>query len=134
MDGHELSARGISMDIDDSLGPELTPAAQKFLREHIQSVWQLELILFMKERSRALSATEIASQLYSNPHVIETALSDFAKGGIVKEKEDASLFTYAPESVELTNAIEQAGIAYAKKRLSVINFIFSKVDDGRSRA
>ncbi|MBX9952383.1 MAG: hypothetical protein K2Y39_24635 [Candidatus Obscuribacterales bacterium] len=122
------------MDNEDSFGSELTQAAQQFLREHIQSVWQLELILFMKEKRQALSAAEIASRLYSNPRVIEAALSDFVKGGIIKEKREPSLFAYSPASPELNDAIEQAGNAYAMKRLSVINFIFSKGDRHSSHA
>ncbi|HNB22495.1 MAG TPA: hypothetical protein PKZ32_08765 [Candidatus Melainabacteria bacterium] len=122
------------MDNDDSFGVEITPAAQQFLREHIQSVWQLELILFMKGKSNALSASEIASQLYSNPRIIESALCDFVRGGIFKEKEGSSVYAYEPASVEIADAIEQAGSAYAKKRLSVINFIFSKNDSDKTRA
>jgi hypothetical protein len=122
------------MENEESLGVEITPAAQKFLRDHIQSVWQLELILFMKEKSHPLSASEIASQLYSNPRVIETALTDFVRNGIIKEDQNPSFYNYDPDSMEMTDAIEQAGKAYAKKRLSVINFIFSKTDSDKKRA
>ncbi|PZM84384.1 MAG: hypothetical protein DKT66_07035 [Candidatus Melainabacteria bacterium] len=122
------------MDNEESLAVEISPEAQKFLRNHIQSVWQLELILFMKEKGNALSVTEIASKLYSNPRVIETALTDFVRGGIIKEKESQNVYAFDPDSVEMTNAIEQAGKAYANKRLSVINFIFSRTDGDKKRA
>ncbi len=112
---------------------EIAPAAQKFLRDHIQSLWQLELILFMKEKRSALSAAEIATGLYSTPRMIESALSGFAKNGILKAGENQpKIYAYAPDTVELTEAIEQASAAYANRRLAVINFIFSKEGNGDS--
>lgn len=121
------------MDHGESLAAELTPAAQKFLRDHINSVWQLELILFMKEANSPLSIGEIARHLYANTGMIEAALASFAKDGILKENgSQPPAYAYAPSTREMTDAIEQARSAYSSKRLSVINFIFSKRDKDRN--
>jgi hypothetical protein len=123
------------MEHEETTAAELTPAAQKFLRDHIQSVWQLELILFLRDKSASLSIAEIATQLYSNPRMIESAISSFVKDGILKERESQPVaFTYEPDSLEMMHAIEQACAAYANKRLSVINFIFSKDEGSQLRA
>ena len=123
------------MDHEETTAGELTLAAQQFLRDHIQSVWQLELILFMKEKNAALSIAEIATHLYSNPRMIESALSCFVDDGILQEKEtQPAAFTYSPGSIEMTHAIEEAVVAYANKRLAVINFIFSKNTSDQMRA
>lgn len=123
------------MEHEENTAAELTPAAQKFLRDHIQSVWQLELILFMKERNSALSIADIARHLYSNPRMIESALFSFVNDGILKERStQPAAYSFAPDSPELTNAIEEASAAYANKRLSVINFIFSKTGTDQMRA
>ncbi len=123
------------MDHEESTAAELTPAAQKFLRDHIQSVWQLELILFMKEKDSALSIADIATHLYSNPRMIESALFSFVRNGILKERETQPVaYFFAPDSLELAHAIEEARAAYVSKRLSVINFIFSKSGTDKIRA
>lgn len=123
------------MDHEENTAAELTPAAQQFLRDHIQSVWQLELILFLRDKSSSLSIAEIATQLYSNPRMIESAISSFVKIGILKERDSQPVaFTYEPDSLEMINAIEQASAAYSNKRLSVINFIFSKDESSHMRA
>ena len=123
------------MEHEENTAAELTPAAQNFLRNHIQSVWQLELILFMKEKNSALSISDIATHLYSNPRMIESALYSFVNDGILKERGTQPVaYSFAPASPELTHAIEEASAAYANKRLSVINFIFSKSDSDQMRA
>ncbi|MBA3857248.1 MAG: hypothetical protein C0507_10110 [Cyanobacteria bacterium PR.3.49] len=119
------------MEREETAAAEMTPGAQKFLREQIQAVWQLEVILFMKQSTGAMSAAKIATHLYSNPREIEDALSRFDKNGILKaDGGEPATYFYRPQSAELQNAIDEACRAYQTKRLAVINFIFSR--DGSS--
>lgn len=119
------------MEREETAAAEMTPGAQKFLREQIQAVWQLEVILFMKQSTAAMSAAKIATHLYSNPREIEDALSRFDKNGILKaDGGEPATYFYRPQSAELQNAIDEACRAYQTKRLAVINFIFSR--DGSS--
>lgn len=123
------------MDHGDVLAAELTPAAQKFLRDHINSIWQLELILYLKEIGSPLSIVEIARHLYTNTGMIEAALTAFVKDGILKEGGSQPIvYAYGPSTTELIEAIEQAKKAYSDKRLSVINFIFSQRDGDHKQA
>jgi hypothetical protein len=127
-------ARGECMDHGEVLAPDLTPAARLFLRNHIHSVWQLELILFMKESNSSLSIADIARHLYADTNMIDSAMAEFVNCGILQQKgSQPALYAYEPSTPELIDAIEQAKMAYSNKRLSVINYIFSKEKrDGES--
>ncbi len=115
------------MEKEETAAAEITPAAQKFLREQIQAVWQLELVMFMKQNAVAMSAANIAAHLYSSPREIEVALSRFDKNGVlIADGGEPTVYFYRPETNELKEAIEDACAAYQNKRFAVINFIFSR--------
>lgn len=115
------------MEREETVAAEITPAAQRFLREHIKAVWQLELIMFMKQNAAALSAANIAAHLYLNPREIEEALTRFNRAGILNaQSSEPTTYTFHPQAEDLRDAIEDACSAYQNKRLSVINFIFSR--------
>jgi len=117
------------MEKEDTAAAEMTFAAQKFLRDHIPAVWQLELLMFMKHSNSTLPAAAVAAHLYSNPREIEEALSRFVESGLLRcERSEPPVYCFDPESEEMSYAIEQACNAYLNKRLAVINFIFSKND------
>lgn len=115
------------MDNEEATAVEISPAVQNFLREYIQAVWQLELLLFLKESASPLTAKDIAVHLYSSAAAMENALSTFVNAGILKvEDAQSPKYSFAPVSAELSNVIEQASSAYSSKRLAVTNFIFSQ--------
>jgi predicted transcriptional regulator len=112
---------------------EITPRVQTFIHNHFQSVWQLELILFLKKRSELLSVSEIAKSLYYTPQAIENALSDFVSSGILKASGDTpGKYGYFPENSELRDLVEQTCQAYSAKRTAVINCIFHRNTDQKS--
>lgn len=109
---------------------EIAPRVRSFIRNHIQSVWQLELILFLKKQSELLSVSEIAKNLYYTPQAIEAALSDFVSSGILQSSEDnMGFYRYYPASSELREMVELTCQAYEAKRLAVIKCIFNKDSD-----
>ncbi|MBC7996737.1 MAG: hypothetical protein IAF58_02270 [Leptolyngbya sp.] len=109
---------------------EIAPRVRAFIRNHIRSVWQLELILFLKKQSGLLSVSEIAKNLYYTPQAIETALSDFVTSGILQSSSDnPGRYRYYPASSELREMVELTCQAYEAKRVAVINCIFHKDSD-----
>lgn len=104
-----------------------------FLRSHIHAVWQLEVLLFVKRRETAVSAADVAFELYLSPDAVEKALIAFAQDGILRSsKTDPLTFIYAPSNSALDDGLEQTATAYAERKFAVINLIFTNRSQFRS--
>lgn len=96
------------------------------MRSHIQSVWQLELLLFLKSATSALTLEQIAKSVYMSADVIETALNDFEKMGLVGfDANKTKTFFYSPSNSEIRESAEQTCQTYNAQRVQVIHFIYS---------
>lgn len=115
------------MGHEETAAADFSPVVSEFLRNHIQSVWQLELLQFLRSSGASLTAADIAAHLYSNTREVESALSNFARDGVLSaEHSEQSKYTFAPSNPDLLAAIEQSLAAYTTKRLAVIDMIFSR--------
>ncbi|MBX9567592.1 MAG: hypothetical protein K2X77_01800 [Candidatus Obscuribacterales bacterium] len=104
---------------------DFSPQIKDFIRAHVKSVWQLELLLFVRNLDRPVTAAEAAAALYLSPESINNALATYAKRGILKsDGKTPCSYTYAPLS-EIGDQIEQTAKAYAERKFAVINLIFS---------
>lgn len=105
---------------------EISFEVRSFIRDHIQSVWQLDLLIALMNVKEPLDASKLARLLYSSPGAIESALQRFVKSGILKDiPGNPHMFKYAPASEEKRRVIEDAAKTYAIRRVDVINLIFS---------
>lgn len=105
---------------------EITFEVRSFLRDNIQSVWQLDLLIALMNIKQPIDANKLSRLLYSSPSSIESGLNKFVKAGIVQEYQGKpSRFEYAPASEEKRRTIENTAKAYAVRRVDVINLIFS---------
>lgn len=111
---------------------EISFEVRSFLRENIQSVWQLDLLIVLMNLDMPIDATVLARLLYSNPAAIESGLNRFVKIGFVKEIPGRPrTFVYAPPSGDKRRIIEEAAKTYAIRRVDVINLIFSDSLQGK---
>ncbi len=99
---------------------------RSFLRDNIQSVWQLDLLIALMNIKDPIDAATLARLLYSNPLAIESGLHRFVKAGFVKEcPGKPSTFSYAPATEDKRRIIEDTAKTYAVRRVDVTNLIFS---------
>ena len=100
---------------------------RSFLKENIQSVWQLDLLIALMNIKQPVDANTLARLLYSSPASIESALQRFVKTGIAKEfpGSKACAYSYAPVSEDKRRVIADTAQTYAIRRVDVINLIFS---------
>lgn len=114
------------MKKEAALISEISLEVRNFLKDHVFSVWQLELIVQMRERNHALSCDEIAKLLYSTPAAIESTLKRFAELGVLRRELGTSdSYIYAPATLELRQLIDLTAATYSARRIDVINLIFS---------
>lgn len=114
------------MKEEATLITEIAPEVRSFLKKHVHSVWQLELILHMRERKESMTIGEIAKQLYSTPAAIESTLERFVNLGIIKHVlEGQNSYVFSPASAEMKKTIDDSVKTYSARRIDVINLIFS---------
>lgn len=98
----------------------------QFIKTYIHSVWQLELILFLRVSAKPLTLVEIGNKLYMEPSTIEVALSRFEEQGLLESASGMpKTYKYQPETKELESAIEQTAKAYSERRVTIIDLIFA---------
>ncbi len=114
-----------------SIPPELA----QFIRDHIHSVLQLEMLLLMRENPKHWTPEAIADELRITPQSAELRLEDLLLRGFVVREGAPDSYRYAPSSAELAGRIDALAECYVDARYAVINLIFSEPgDSARSMA
>ncbi|MGH9549423.1 MAG: hypothetical protein ACRD3W_08610, partial [Terriglobales bacterium] len=103
---------------------ELSTKAKDFIRRHIHSVWQLELLFLYRNSSRSMTVFEAARALYMEPPALQSGVNSLLNSGILVKEGDQS-FKYAPSSGTLADAVDETARVYNEKRTAVINFIYA---------
>jgi hypothetical protein len=101
---------------------------ERFIAQHIHSVEQLEVLVMLKNSGdREWTAAEVSRALSSHPLSVESRMLDLRSRGFVVSREDGRdfVFRYAPSDA-LDLMVDELARAYAERRTSVINLIFSK--------
>jgi len=100
-----------------------------FLREYIDSVDQVEILLLLKSKSGSECTAEDISRSLSTPAAsVASRLAHFHAVGLVDMKPGAvPQYQYRPKSADLEQAVQDLEEAYAKYRVRLINLISSMV-------
>lgn len=97
------------------------------MQDNIKSVWQLELLLYLRSCGEALTPTQIADALYMSPEAMASGLIHFQNKGLVQPSNSLlGAYRYAPVSSELDAVVNETARAYADRRVAMVNLIFSK--------
>lgn len=102
---------------------EFSAQVKSFMKEHIASVWQLELLLYFRNRGQPASVRDANSALYLEERAVQTCIDSFVAARILKPDETGMYF-YGPSSA-LAKTIDEVAYLYATRRTTVINFIYS---------
>lgn len=99
-----------------------------FIREHIESVEQLEILLLLYHQSdRSWTADEIARELRSSPQSARKRLAVFEMRGFIRQSDASSKsFQYDPRDAGIDEGIKALAEAYQLRRVTIIDVIFSK--------
>ena len=105
---------------------ELSPEARQFLKAHIQSLEQLEILAVMRaEREREWTSQAIYDTVLSNEKSIIGRLAQFESAGLVIANKARPLtYRYSPSGPALDAAVEATLLAYRERRVTVIETIF----------
>lgn len=104
-----------------------------FIAEHIDSVEQVEVLLLLRRSGdREWTADAVSDELRTNPGSAAERLADLTARRLIAPAGGAPErpgYRYAPGTPALDQAVRGLDQAYAERRVSVINLIFSKPID-----
>jgi hypothetical protein len=93
-----------------------------FVREHIRSVWALELLLLLRrDPGRCWSQAALVTELRASQMLVADNLRRLQDGGLVAPEDDC--FRYAPAAPYLEDLCRQLEEAYRERPVAVVNLI-----------
>lgn len=96
-----------------------------FVREHIRSVWALELLLLLRtDPQRCWFANELVRELRASAVLVADNLERFERAGLVV-LDDQGCHRYAPAAPLLRRYCDELEAAYRERPVAVINLIAS---------
>lgn len=109
----------------------LMTQVKAFIAEHVDSVVQLEVLLrFHDAPEKTWTSADIAEAFRIDLAWVATQMSELQARGFLAQQEGAMpRYQYAPRTPQLHESVEQVAQAYAERRVSIINMIYSKPID-----
>jgi hypothetical protein len=98
------------------------PGFLGLVREHVRSVWDLELLLFLRGHpGEAWRAEDLVLELRASAPLIADSLARLQASGFAVEDDDG--WRFAPATPELERFCDQLGKAYRTRPVALINQI-----------
>ena len=95
----------------------------EFVREHVRSVWGLELLLLLKrDADRCWPAPDLVRELRASTMLVNDNLHRFERSGLVV-RDDEACYRYAPAGAVLSELCDRLEAAYRERPVAVINMI-----------
>jgi hypothetical protein len=110
------------------LSSDIAPNAQRFIRDHITSVAQLEMLLLLRTNpQQAWSAVELARELRVDPAWAEAQMCYLHEKQLIELSAASDpVYRYCPATPELEATVTALTQAYLVHRVSVIELIYDK--------
>jgi hypothetical protein len=110
---------------------DLPDHVQAFLREHITSVMQLEVLLHVRAAQAPCTPMQVSREVGGSVDAAIGCLTSLEQSGLTARTDDESdlLFRFAPRTPKLRAGVDAVADAYARRKVAVVTQIFSRPDD-----
>lgn len=110
---------------------DLPDDVQAFLREHVTSVMQLEVLLHLRAADRACTPLQVSREVGGSVDAAIGCLRALEQSGLAEQVDDESdlLYRFAPRSRQLADGVSAVADSYARRKVAVVTQIFSRPDD-----
>ena len=118
------------------MGPEPLSADEltRFIRDHVGSVWTLELLLLLRrDPARCWPAPDLVRELRASTSLVATTLQKLERSELVI-RDDSGCYRYAPANAVLDEMCGQLEAAYRERPVAVVNLIARPADPLQSLA
>jgi hypothetical protein len=110
------------------------PDLVAFVREHLRSVWALELLLVLRrDPERCWTAAELVRELRGSAGLVNDNLVRFERSGLAV-REDEGCFRYRPAAPILDDLCQRLEKAYRERPVAMVNLIAAPRDPLQSLA
>ena len=104
------------------------PELAAFVREHMRSVWAVELLLLLKrDPDRRWAAGDLVRELRASVPLVSDNLQRFERSGLAV-REEGEMWRYAPALPMLAALADQLEAAYRERPVTIINIIATPPD------
>lgn len=104
------------------------PELAAFAREHMRSVWAVELLLLLRrDAERRWAPDELVRELRASTNLVRDNLAAFQTSGLAVE-DDAGCWRYAPAVPVLGHLADRLEAAYRERPVAIINLIAAPPD------
>lgn len=104
------------------------PELVAFAREHIKSVWAVELLLLLRrDAARCWAPDDLVRELRASANLVRDNLSAFQTSGLAVQ-DDAGCWRYAPALPVLDDLAGRLEAAYRQRPVAIINLIAAPPD------
>ena len=105
-----------------------------FVREHVRSVWALELLLVLKrDPERCWPPADLVRELRASTGLVQDNLHRFERGGLAV-RDDGGCWRYRPAAAILARLCDRLEAAYRERPVAIINLISAPRDPLQSLA
>jgi hypothetical protein len=108
---------------------EFPAATVEFIRRHIRSVEQLEILLLLfAHPERTWTAEAVFAEVRSNLDSVARRMDEMSAEGLLEADASAAVRTYRyhPATAELAKGVEDLSTLYRERRVTVIEHIFAE--------
>lgn len=99
------------------------PELAGFVREHMHSVWAVELLLLLRrDPARCWAPEALVAELRASANLVSDNLARFQTSGLAVE-DDAGCWRYAPAAPALDDLAARLEQAYRERPVAIINLI-----------
>lgn len=102
------------------------------MQQHIRSVWQLDLLLMVKDNPTGIALKQLSRKLYIDERVLHPLLDTFVEKGILGIHSSGS-YVYAPTSESISEAVQETELVYRQHKSIIIRFIYSTSSENFDR-
>ena len=104
------------------------PELAAFAREHMRSVWAVELLLLLRrDAERCWAPEDLVRELRASSNLVRDNLAAFQKSGLAVEDDDGC-WRYAPAIPLLGHLADRLEAAYRERPVAIINLIAAPPD------
>jgi hypothetical protein len=105
-----------------------------FLREHVRSVWGVEVLLVLKrDAARCWTPAELVAELRASTGLVSDNLQRFERAGLAV-RDDQGCWRYRPAAPVLAALCDRLERAYRERPVAIVNLIAAPRDPLQSLA
>ena len=105
----------------------ISEGLKRFLREQIQTVFRLEVLLLLhRNSSRVFTAADVARELGFDNDLAQQQLTELAIRELIEANTAQLNYTYGPVNAALVSMVDQLAASYSRQRVPILSVILAE--------